>query len=146
MLQSLPLFFSMRSSRMGQCLPPICAFESNYKTVASDGEPWGFTCGNSWWGSTDQKKSFSTPVFRPSLKGRNCVIITQIRAQTKNFFKCISNSPISISFLFMWNWNDKYVHRLPWFPRKPYPIPDQNGQSVYPISDQKAQSFRATHT
>ena len=24
----------------------------------------------------------------------------------------------------------------PWFPRKPSPIPDQNGKSVYPFSDQ----------
>ena len=35
--------------------------------------------------------------------GRNYVIITQIRAQTKNFCKCIWNSPISISFLFICN-------------------------------------------
>ena len=34
----------------------------------------------------------------------------QIRAQTKTFVKCISNSRISISFLFIWNWNDKFVH------------------------------------
>jgi len=25
---------------------------------------------------------------------------------------------------------------LPYFPRKPYPIPDKNGQSLYPFSDQ----------
>ena len=36
--------------------------------------------------------------------GRNYVIITSIRAQTKNFFKRISNSHISIqSFLFFWD-------------------------------------------
>ena len=34
----------------------------------------------------------------------------QVRAQTKKFVKCISNSRISISFLFIWNWNDKFVH------------------------------------
>ena len=34
--------------------------------------------------------------------GRNYVMITYIRAQTKNFFKCISNWHISISFLFIW--------------------------------------------
>ena len=34
----------------------------------------------------------------------------QVRAETKKFSKCISNSHISISFLFIWNWNDKYVH------------------------------------
>ena len=28
---------------------------------------------------------------------------------TKKFCKCVSNSHISISFLFIWNWNDKYV-------------------------------------
>ena len=35
--------------------------------------------------------------------GRNYVIITKIRAQTKKFFKCILNSHISVSFLFIWN-------------------------------------------
>ena len=34
----------------------------------------------------------------------------QVRAETKTFSKCISNTHISISFLFIWNWNDKYVH------------------------------------
>ena len=50
---------------------------------------------------------------------RNYVIISWIGAQTKKFFKCISNSHVSISFLFTWNWNNKYVHTLPQFPRKP---------------------------
>ena len=31
---------------------------------------------------------------------------------------------------------DKYVHTPPWLPRKLYPIPDQNGQSLKPFSDQ----------
>ena len=34
----------------------------------------------------------------------------QVRAETKKFSKCISNSHISISILFIWNWNDEYVH------------------------------------
>ena len=34
----------------------------------------------------------------------------QIRVQTKKLVKCISNSHISISFLFIWNWNDKFVY------------------------------------
>ena len=42
--------------------------------------------------------------------GRNYVIITYIRAQTKKFFKTISNSHISLSY---WNWNDKHVHTPP---------------------------------
>ena len=76
--------------------------------------------------------------FQTSRLGRSYVIITQIRAQTKNFFKCILNSLISSSFLFIWNWNDKYVHktipnsRLKWAKcialfqtkkaQKPYPL------------------------
>ena len=54
----------------------------------------------------------------------------QIRAQTKKkFVKCISNSRISISFLFIWNWKDKFVHTctLPVVPSNP----DQNEQSVF---------------
>ena len=39
-------------------------------------------------------------------------------------------------FLLICNWNDKYVHTLQQFPQKPYPIPDENGQSEYPFSDQ----------
>ena len=38
---------------------------------------------------------------------------------------------------------------LPKFPRKPWPIPEQNEQSVYPFSDQKAPKtipFGAAHT
>ena len=30
----------------------------------------------------------------------------------KKFFKTISNSHIFLSFLLIWNWNDKYVHTL----------------------------------
>ena len=44
-----------------------------------------------------------------------------------HFLKCISNSHISISFLFIRKLNNKYLHVLPQpFPRKKYPIPDQN--------------------
>ena len=57
-------------------------------------------------------------------------------AKQKKFFKAISNSHVSISFLLIWNWNYKYVYRLPYFPRKPYPTPDQNGQIEYPFSNQ----------
>ena len=51
--------------------------------------------------------------------------------------------------LLIWNWNDKYVHTLPQFPRKPYPIPDQNGPSVYPFqikTVQKPYPIGAAHT
>ena len=42
----------------------------------------------------------------------------------------------SLSYLLIRNnWKDKYGHSLPQFPRKPCPIPDQNGESLYPFSD-----------
>ena len=40
-------------------------------------------------------------------------------------------------------------HTLPWFPRKPNPIPDQNGRSLHSFSDQKGPKtlpFEAAHT
>ena len=42
------------------------------------------------------------------------------------------------SFFLIWNWNDKYVHTLAKFSRKPYPISDQKGAKTIP--------FRAAHT
>ena len=40
-------------------------------------------------------------------------------------------------FLIHFDWNDEYIHTLLWFPRKLYPFPDQNGQSIiYRFSDQ----------
>ena len=39
-------------------------------------------------------------------------MLSLLWAQTKIFFKSISNSHISLSFLLIWNWNDKYVHTL----------------------------------
>ena len=56
--------------------------------------------------------------------------LLRLERKQKSVFKYILNSHISVSFLFIWNWNDNYVHTLLQFPRKPYPIPDQNGQSV----------------
>ena len=53
--------------------------------------------------------------------GKNYVIITYIRAQTKKFLKSISNSHISLSFSLIWNWNDNYVHTLPLVPSKTIP-------------------------
>ena len=52
------------------------------------------------------------PVFRPGIQAE-IVINTQIRAQTKTFFKSTSNSCISHSYLLIWNWIDKSVHTLP---------------------------------
>ena len=44
------------------------------------------------------------------------------RMPTKRFLKFHSNSHITLSFLFIWNWNGKYLHTLPLFHRKPFPF------------------------
>ena len=47
---------------------------------------------------------------RPGLITQKLCYHYQIRAQTKKFFQCISNLHSLISFLFIWNWNDKDIH------------------------------------
>ena len=64
------------------------------------------------------------------------LVLLRLQRRQKQFLTFVSNSHISFSFLLIWNWNDKYVHTLPLFPWKPYPIPDQNGWSAHPFSDQ----------
>ena len=58
--------------------------------------------------------------------------LLRLERKQKKFFKSISNSHISLSFLLVWNWSDKYVHTVPSFPRKLYPISDQNGTKNRP--------------
>ena len=68
---------------------------------------------------------------------RNYVIITYIRLerQQKNSYKSISNSHF---FFFLTHLELKRQRRSynPVVSSKTIPIPDQNGQSVYPFSDQ----------
>ena len=80
--------------------------------------------------------------------GRNYVIITKIIAQTKN-----SSNPLRIriflfvSYAFGIETINTFIHSRSSL--KPYPIPDQNRQSVYPFSDQnsaKTLSDGAAHT
>ena len=63
---------------------------------------------------SDQKISFSRPVFRPELQNpypfsslafrqKLCHHYLDSVRKQKNFFGCISNSHISTSFLFIWN-------------------------------------------
>ena len=95
---------------------------------------------------SDLKMEFSTPVFRLDLihtrfqtwpLGRNYVIITKIIAQTKN-----SSNPLRIriflfvSYAFGIETINTFIHSRSSL--KPYPIPDQNRQSVYPFSDQNS--------
>ena len=59
------------------------------------------------------------------------VIITQIRTPTKRFLKIyfeFSSPSITLSFVFIWSSNDKYIHTLSKFPHKPYPFPDQKSK------------------
>ena len=75
----------------------------------------------------------------------------KLERKQKKFFKSISNSRISLSFLLICSWNDNYVHALLQLPRKLYSILDQNGQNLYPVFRPKnAQKdtipFGATHT
>ena len=92
----------------------------------------GDTPGNSWWGCASlfsKSWPFCRPknvIFRTSFRQKLCCHLLDWSAK-KCFFKSISHSHISISFLLIWNWNDRDVHTLLYFPRKPYPIPDQNG-------------------
>ena len=86
---------------------------------------------------SDQKKSFFRARFQTWPLGRNYVIITQIRAQTKK----ISSNAFRIR-LFLFLSNSFGLGTINTFIRsrsslKSHPILDQNGQSVYTFSDQK---------
>ena len=79
--------------------------------------------------------TLSTPFFSPGLWA-------EIMSKNKQIF-------LFLSYSLIWNWNDKYVLTRRFFPRKPYPIPNQNEQSVYPHLDRKstkAMSFGVAHT
>ena len=72
--------------------------------------------------------------------------VLRLERQEKDFLKSTSNSHVTLSFLFIWNWNDIYVHA---FPRKPYPNSDQSRQSLYLFLDQngtKTIPFGVAHT
>ena len=81
------------------------------------------------------------------VSARRELTVLRLERQQKDFLKSTSNSHITLSFLFIWNWNDTYVHG---FLPKPYPSSDQNRQNLYPFSDQngvrKTQPFGEQHT
>ena len=75
--------------------------------------------------------------------------LLRVKPQQRDLLKSISNLHITLSFWFIWNWNDKHIDKQPSFLCKPYSIPDQNGQNLYPFSDQngaKTLPFGAAHT
>ena len=115
----------------------------------------GGTPVNSWWGCAARfYKSWphfrpkyvifhtrvqtgplkSIPFFRPAL-WEIMLSLLRLEGQQRDFLKAILNSHITLSILFIWNWHEKYVHTLPWFPRKLKPDLDKNGQNLYPFSD-----------
>ena len=95
---------------------------------------------------SDQKKKFSTPVFRLGLQNpypfsdlafrqKLCYHYVVVRAQTKNY-----SNPLLIQIFLFLSYSfgietiDTLIHCV--VPSKTNnPIPDQNGQSVYPFSD-----------
>ena len=50
------------------------------------------------------------------------------RFQTCHIFL---KSHFEFVYIFIWNWNDKYIYSCSTVPGKSYPIPDQNGQNVW---------------
>ena len=87
----------------------------------------GGTPGNSWWGCAarfskslpdfgPKKYNFPHPFSDQTSKIHTCFqtwpLGTNYVIVSKKFFKFISNSHSFLSFLLIWNWNDKYVHRL----------------------------------
>ena len=79
------------------------------------------------------------PVFRPG-RGVNTVItfMLELKPETTSSKPFRIRSLLFLSDSFRIETIDKYVHTLRLFPRKPYPIPDQNGA--------KTLNFGAAHT
>ena len=85
-----------------------------------------------------QIKKFHFPhPFSDLASMKLCHQLLRLEQQQKDLLKSISNSHITLSFLFIlgFKWQIEYVPTLPKLPRKPYPIPDHNGQSLYPFLD-----------
>ena len=85
----------------------------------------GGTPGNSCWGVPPhgslifpirfQTRSLkSVPISDLTFRQKLCYHYLDYSANKKKFFKSISNSHISLSFLLIWNWNDNFIdHTLP---------------------------------
>ena len=76
------------------------------------------------------------PVLRPRAEIMSSLL--RLERQQKYFL-----NPLQIRFLssfICWNWDDRYVNKLPYFPGKPNPE-DRNGQSLYPFQIETAQNY-----
>ena len=116
------------------------------------------TNGN-WWGVPpgspnpdrvwDQKKNHCSQPFPVLASKKLCHQYLDQNSSKKDFLKSmVTNTHSPLSFLFIWNWNDTYVHTLP-LSLENYLISDLNGQSLYPFLDQnsaKPLPFGVAHT
>ena len=96
---------------------------------------------------TDQKMSLSTPVFRPGLC-RQKMMSSLLRLERKQKILQTHFEFAYFSFFLIWNWNDKYVHTLPWVLSKTIPDSRPKWAKSIRFSDQGAKTipFRAAHT
>ena len=118
------------------------------------------TPGNAWWGSAAQFCK-SWPYFRPKI----VIFLTRFQTWPLKFipvFRRVGGhktqhhtrftyTNLHINNFFLIHFELK--RRTHWYTtvvlRKPYPIPDQNGQNLEPFSDQnrvKVKPFGAAHT
>ena len=81
----------------------------------------------SWPYFRRKKCHFSDPKIHTSFQTSPLTNYLDKSSDKNDFLKSISNSYISLSFLLIWNWNDKLDHSVLLFPRKACPIPDQSG-------------------
>ena len=105
----------------------ICIFCVNFLLCPFYWKGWlvvfpGGTPRNSRWGYAARfSKSWSS--FRPKnvifhTRFQTCLweimsSLLRLNANKQDFLKSISNSHISLSLLFIWNWNDRYFHTFP---------------------------------
>ena len=97
----------------------------------------------------ETKKNHFFQPFSDLASKKLCHQYLDKNSSKKGFLKSmITNMHSSLSFLFIWNWNDTYVHTLP-LSLENYLIPDLNRQSLYPFLDQnsaKPLPFGVAHT
>ena len=96
----------------------------------------------SWPYFRRKKCHFSDPKIHTSFQTWPLTNYLDKSSDKNDFLKSISNSYISLSFLLIWNWNDKLDHSVLLFPRKACPIPDQSGDQ----NSAKTIPFGAAHT
>ena len=81
---------------------------------------------------------------------RNYVIITQIRMPNKKFLKPLTiRILLFLSYALVIETTNMFIHCRSSLTEKLYPIPDQNGQNVYPFLDRNGAIpilFGAAHT